>query len=104
MKFLIASLDGLRPDLIGPDLTPNIARLQGAGITLSSHRTVYPSETRVASADQPDPVMEPAVLEAGIGLFRQTLRSIVVGATVYLDGGTSENGDAASMPKLEAAE
>lgn len=48
MKFLIVSLDGLRPDLVGPDLTPNIARLQRWGVTLGSHRTVYPSETRVA--------------------------------------------------------
>lgn len=48
MHALIVSFDGLRPDLIGPDPTPNIARLQAAGVTLSKHRTVYPSETRVA--------------------------------------------------------
>ncbi|RWD42785.1 alkaline phosphatase family protein [Mesorhizobium sp.] len=48
MKFIIASFDGLRPDLIGPELTPNIARVQALGTTLTKHRTVYPSETRVA--------------------------------------------------------
>ncbi|WEX10941.1 alkaline phosphatase family protein [Chelativorans sp. AA-79] len=48
MKFLITSFDGLRPDLIGPELTPNIVRVQKIGATLSRHRTVYPSETRVA--------------------------------------------------------
>lgn len=48
MKFLVVSFDGLRPDLIGAELTPNIVRLQKTGVTLSSHRTVYPSETRVA--------------------------------------------------------
>ncbi|SFT84953.1 Type I phosphodiesterase / nucleotide pyrophosphatase [Paraburkholderia aspalathi] len=40
------SFDGLRPDLISPHLTPNLHRLQQMGVTLGSHRTVYPSETR----------------------------------------------------------
>ncbi|NRP70917.1 2,3-bisphosphoglycerate-independent phosphoglycerate mutase [Ensifer psoraleae] len=48
MKFLVVSFDGLRPDLVSASLTPNICRLQSLGITLSRHRTVYPSETRVA--------------------------------------------------------
>lgn len=47
-KFLITSFDGLRPDLVSPHLTPNLCRLQSLGITLSNHRTVYPSETRSA--------------------------------------------------------
>ncbi len=46
--FLIVSFDGLRPDLISPDLTPNLCRLQAKGVTLARHRTVYPSETRTA--------------------------------------------------------
>lgn len=48
MKFLIASFDGLRPDLIDPNLTPNLSRVQAIGVTLARHRTVFPSETRVA--------------------------------------------------------
>lgn len=48
MKFLIASFDGLRPDLISKELTPNIARVQELGVTLARHNTVYPSETRTA--------------------------------------------------------
>ncbi|CCV03085.1 putative Phosphodiesterase I [Mesorhizobium metallidurans STM 2683] len=47
-KGLIVSFDGLRPDLISPELTPNLCRLQSLGVTLSNHRTVYPSETRSA--------------------------------------------------------
>ncbi|RUV12652.1 alkaline phosphatase family protein, partial [Mesorhizobium sp. M5C.F.Ca.IN.020.32.2.1] len=47
-KFLIVSFDGLRPDLIAAELTPNLVRLQAQGVTLSKHRTVYPSETRSA--------------------------------------------------------
>ncbi|MGY5809997.1 alkaline phosphatase family protein [Rhizobium sp. LEGMi198b] len=48
MRFLIVSFDGLRPDLVSPDLTPNLCRLQALGVTLSEHRTIYPSETRSA--------------------------------------------------------
>ncbi|PSH60850.1 alkaline phosphatase family protein [Phyllobacterium sophorae] len=47
-KFLIVSFDGLRPDLINESQTPNLARLKRMGTTLAAHRTVYPSETRVA--------------------------------------------------------
>ncbi|RAZ72905.1 alkaline phosphatase family protein [Mesorhizobium atlanticum] len=45
---LIVLFDGLRPDLISPWLTPNLERLKRRGATLSRHRTVYPSETRIA--------------------------------------------------------
>jgi len=48
MRFLLVSFDGLRPDLITPELTPNLFRMQSFGVTLSEHRTVYPSETRSA--------------------------------------------------------
>lgn len=47
-RFLIVSFDGLRPDLVSPDLTPNLCRLQSSGVTLANHRTIYPSETRSA--------------------------------------------------------
>lgn len=48
MRFVIVSFDGLRPDLVSPDLTPNLCRLQSLGVTLLEHRTIYPSETRSA--------------------------------------------------------
>lgn len=48
MKFLVASFDGLRPDLVSKELTPNIARVQEMGVTLGKHNTIYPSETRAA--------------------------------------------------------
>lgn len=47
-RIVIVSFDGLRPDLIAPHITPNLCRLQSLGLTLSNHRTVYPSETRSA--------------------------------------------------------
>ncbi|MDA9535309.1 nucleotide pyrophosphatase [Bradyrhizobium sp. CCBAU 21362] len=46
--FLVVSFDGLRPDLVSSELTPNLTRLANAGMILGSHRTVYPSETRSA--------------------------------------------------------
>lgn len=48
LQFLIVSFDGLRPDLLNPKTTPNLARLKQMGVALDAHRTVYPSETRVA--------------------------------------------------------
>ncbi|WFU14870.1 alkaline phosphatase family protein [Bradyrhizobium sp. CB3481] len=47
-RFLIVSFDGLRPDLVSPELMPNLCRLKTVGVTLANHRTVYPSETRSA--------------------------------------------------------
>lgn len=48
LHVVIVSFDGLRPDLIDPRLTPNLCRLQAAGVTLGNHRTIHPSETRSA--------------------------------------------------------
>ncbi|MFE0018304.1 alkaline phosphatase family protein [Mesorhizobium sp. NPDC059054] len=47
-KFVIVSFDGLRPDLIDEQQTPNLFRLKKHGTTLASQRTIYPSETRTA--------------------------------------------------------
>ncbi|WP_456683253.1 alkaline phosphatase family protein [Bradyrhizobium sp. USDA 3311] len=47
-RVLIVLIDGLRPDLVKPSLTPNLVRLQRRGAVLARQRTVYPSETRIA--------------------------------------------------------
>ncbi|MBZ9603009.1 alkaline phosphatase family protein [Phyllobacterium chamaecytisi] len=47
-RVMLVSFDGLRADLIRPDTTPNLVKLQRQGVTLARHRTVYPSETRAA--------------------------------------------------------
>lgn len=111
MKFIIASFDGLRPDLISPELTPNIARVKAVGTTLSAHRTVYPSETRAAFAPRslcltrslnPSSIIgcvlqeataatsepfgiAPEARETGLSFYRQTLHRV----WVYLDGATA---------------
>jgi len=42
--------DGLRPDLVSPDVTPTLWRLAGRGVWHERARTVFPSETRVATS------------------------------------------------------
>lgn len=48
--FLLVLFDGLRPDLLRPDTTPNILRFAAMGTGFSRARSVFPSETRVCSA------------------------------------------------------
>ena len=86
------------------DIAPTILRLLGLGVPSSMTGRVLHEVLEDVSTNQADLVIEPAVFEAGIGSYRQTLRRTMVGTTVYLDGGTAGNGDAASKPDLEAAE
>lgn len=46
---VIAVFDGLRADMVRPDLTPNILRLAGRGTWFREARSVFPSVTRVAT-------------------------------------------------------
>ena len=47
---MLVVCDGLRADMITPELTPNLARLAGDSQIFASHRGVFPSTTRVTSA------------------------------------------------------
>ncbi|MCS6853688.1 MAG: alkaline phosphatase family protein [Elioraea sp.] len=49
MRVVLVALDGLRPDLVGPGLTPNLARLAEQGTRFVNATSVFPSETRVAT-------------------------------------------------------
>lgn len=49
-KFLLVVFDGLRPDMVRPDTTPNLMRFAAMGMRFSRARSVFPSETRVCSA------------------------------------------------------
>jgi arylsulfatase A-like enzyme len=49
-KFLLVVFDGLRPDMVRPDTTPNLVAFAGAGTRFLRARSVFPSETRVCSA------------------------------------------------------
>jgi hypothetical protein len=48
--FLLVVFDGLRPDMMRPDVTPNLLRFTAMGTRFAAARSVFPSETRVATA------------------------------------------------------
>ncbi|MEM8951965.1 MAG: alkaline phosphatase family protein [Pseudomonadota bacterium] len=49
-RAVIAVFDGLRPDRVTTELTPNICRFAQKGIWFRESRSVFPSVTRVATA------------------------------------------------------
>ncbi|MBS7792291.1 alkaline phosphatase family protein [Roseococcus sp. SDR] len=48
-RFVMLALDGLRPDMVTPALTPHLCALAAAGTRFANARSVFPSETRVAT-------------------------------------------------------
>lgn len=50
MRFVIIVLDGLRPDLVSAATMPHLAALRDAGTWFAQSRSVFPSETRVATS------------------------------------------------------
>ena len=49
-RVVVLILDGLRRDFIRPDLTPNLVALKERAVWCDSHRSVFPSVTRVVSS------------------------------------------------------
>ncbi len=49
MRFVLLALDGLRPDMVSVEATPNLHALAAAGTRFANARSVFPSETRVAT-------------------------------------------------------
>lgn len=48
-RIIVAVFDGLRPDLVRPDLMPRLSAFAGAGTWFREARSVFPSMTRVAT-------------------------------------------------------
>ncbi len=48
-SVLLVVFDGLRPDLIRSDVTPNLVRFSAMGTRMPKARSVFPSETRVCT-------------------------------------------------------
>lgn len=48
-RFVLVALDGLRPDMVSASATPNLVALAARGTTFANARSVFPSETRVAT-------------------------------------------------------
>lgn len=49
MRVVMMALDGLRPDMVSGAETPHLARLAADGARFANARSVFPSETRVAT-------------------------------------------------------
>ncbi len=49
-SFLLVVFDGLRPDMVRPETTPNLIRFATMGARFAHARSVFPSETRVCSS------------------------------------------------------
>jgi arylsulfatase A-like enzyme len=48
-QVIVFGFDGLRPDMLAPEVTPNICRVVAEGTRFANSRSVFPSETRVAT-------------------------------------------------------
>jgi arylsulfatase A-like enzyme len=48
-RFILVALDGLRPDMADASLTPHLFALAARGTRFAQARSVFPSETRVAT-------------------------------------------------------
>ena len=46
-RVILIGLDGFRPEMMSPALTPNLAALAKGGVLCTHHRSVFPSETYV---------------------------------------------------------
>jgi arylsulfatase A-like enzyme len=68
MRFVMIALDGLRPDMVSPAATPNLARLAAEGTRFAHARSVFPSETRVAT-----PSLVTGCRPGGHGMVANTL-------------------------------
>jgi arylsulfatase A-like enzyme len=68
MRFVLIALDGLRPDMVSPTATPNLARLAAQGTRFANARSVFPSETRVAT-----PSLVTGCRPGGHGMVANTL-------------------------------
>ena len=49
MRIVLIALDGLRPDMVSPEATPHLHALAASGVRFANARSVFPSETRVAT-------------------------------------------------------
>lgn len=67
-RFIMIALDGLRPDMVNATETPNLFALATAGTRFANARSIFPSETRVAT-----PSLITGCRPGGHGLVANTL-------------------------------
>ena len=73
MRFVLIALDGLRPDMVSAQATPHLAALAGQGARFANARSVFPSETRVAT-----PSLVTGCRPGGHGMVANTLFDVSV--------------------------
>ncbi|RVT90104.1 hypothetical protein EOD42_24045 [Rhodovarius crocodyli] len=67
-RFIMVALDGMRPDMVSAENTPHLAALAAAGTRFTNARSVFPSETRVAT-----PSLVTGCRPGGHGMVANTL-------------------------------
>ena len=72
-RAVLVVCDGLRADMLTPDLTPSLARLASTSQVFANHRSVFPSTTRVTSAS-----IATGCLPRRHGLARKISRALTV--------------------------
>ena len=72
-RFVMIALDGLRPDMVSAEATPHLAALAAAGTRFANARSVFPSETRVAT-----PSLTTGCRPGGHGMVANTLYDAAV--------------------------
>jgi predicted AlkP superfamily pyrophosphatase or phosphodiesterase len=67
-RFIMVALDGLRPDMVNAVATPHLFALSASGTHFAHARSIFPSETRVAT-----PSLITGCRPGGHGLVANTL-------------------------------
>ena len=49
-RLLVMVWDGMRPDMVSPELTPNLVALAASGVTFDANHAVVPTVTRINAA------------------------------------------------------
>lgn len=91
-RFVLIALDGLRPDMVSAQATPHLAALAAAGARFANARSVFPSETRVAT-----PSLVTGCRPGGHGMVANTLFDAAVAPDRLLR--TKLVGDVLAMAK-----
>ncbi len=75
-RVVMVAMDGLRPDMVTPAATPHLAAMAARGLRFANARSIFPSETRVAT-----PSLITGCRPGGHGMVANTLFD----AAVYPD-------------------
>jgi arylsulfatase A-like enzyme len=94
--FLLVVFDGLRPDMVRADTTPNLLRLAAMGTRFARARSVFPSETRVCSA-----TVATGCMPRRHGLVANRLAHPLDGRVAGPEGRTVDTGQMPALVRME---